>query len=78
MVRLFINIGKKQKIKPGDILGAVAGESGMSGDLVGAIDMYDKFTFVEVPEEYGRQVLQAMRHVKIKGKDINIEPANSK
>ncbi len=49
MVRLFINIGKKQKVRIGDILGAVAGESGMEGKLVGAIDMYDKYTFVEVP-----------------------------
>ena len=60
MVRLFINIGKKQKVKPGDILGAIAGESGMPGKLVGAIDMYDKYTFVEVPCEYGKEVLQAM------------------
>ena len=78
MVRLFINIGKKQKVKPGDILGAVAGESGIPGDVVGTIDMYDKFTFVEVPIEYGNKVLAAMKHVKIKGKDINIEPANSR
>ena len=78
MVRLFINIGKKQKIKPGDILGAVAGESGIQGDLVGAIDMYDKFTFVEVPKEYGKQVLAAMKNVQIKGKDIHVEPANGR
>ena len=45
MVRLFINIGKKQHVRPGDILGAVAGESGMPGGLVGAIDMYDSYTF---------------------------------
>ena len=78
MVRLFINIGKDQKVKPGDILGALAGESGMPGKLVGAIDMYDKYTFVEVPCEYGKEVLQAMKNVKIKGKSISIEPANSK
>ena len=78
MVRLFINIGKKQKVKPGDILGAIAGESGMPGKLVGAIDMYDKYTFVEVPSEYGREVLNAMKNVKIKGKSISIEPANGK
>lgn len=78
MVRLFINIGKKQHVKPGDILGAIAGESGMPGDLVGAIDMYDKYTFVEVPREYGKEVLMAMTSVKIKGKSINIEPANQK
>ncbi|MGN0482712.1 MAG: DEAD/DEAH box helicase [Lachnospiraceae bacterium] len=78
MVRLFINIGKKQHVKPGDILGAIAGESGMPGKLVGAIDMFDKYTFVEVPREYGKAVLQAMSNVKIKGKSINIEPANQK
>ncbi len=78
MVRLFINIGKKQHVKPGDIQGAIAGESGISGDLVGSIDMFDKFTFVEVPCEYGKEVLRAMSHSKIKGKSINIEPANQK
>lgn len=78
MVRLFINIGKNQRIRPGDILGAIAGESGISGDLVGAIDMYDKYTFVEVPREYGKDVLRAMSKTKIKGKTINIEPANQK
>lgn len=78
MVRLFINIGKKQKVKPGDILGAIAGESGMPGKLVGAIDMFDKYTFVEVPREYGREVLLALAGAKIKGKSISIEPANQK
>ncbi|KAB1438570.1 DEAD/DEAH box helicase [Candidatus Galacturonibacter soehngenii] len=78
MVRLFINIGKKQNIRPGDILGAIAGESGMPGKLVGSIDMYDKYTFVEVPREYASEVLKAMENSKIKGKNINIEPANKK
>ncbi|MCI5994897.1 MAG: DEAD/DEAH box helicase [Blautia sp.] len=78
MVRLFINIGKKQNVRPGDVLGAIAGESGMPGRLVGCIDMYDKYTFVEVPKDRARDVLRAMEHSKIKGKSINIEPANHK
>ena len=78
MARLFINIGKKQHIRPGDILGAVAGESGIPGHLVGTIDMYDKYTFVEVPKEYAREVIHAMKHASIKGKSINVEPANQK
>ena len=78
MVRLFINIGKKDKIRPGDILGAVAGESKIPGKLVGAIDMYDNYTFVEVPKEHGKDVLKAMKNAKIKGKAISIEPANRK
>jgi ATP-dependent RNA helicase DeaD len=78
MVRLFINLGKKQNIRPGDILGAIAGETGMPGKLIGSIDMYDKYTFVEVPREYAPEVIQVMKSAKIKGKSINIEPANRK
>ena len=78
MVRLFINIGKNQKARPGDILGAIAGETGIAGSLIGTIDMYDKYTFVEVPKEYARDVLNAMSHARIKGRNINIEPANRK
>ena len=78
MVRLFINIGKKNKAKPGDIVGAIAGESGIPGKVIGSIDMYDKYTFVEVPKEYAREVLNAMTHTKIKGKSIAVEPANQK
>lgn len=78
MVRLFINIGKKNKAKPGDIVGALAGESGMPGKLIGSIDMFDKYTFVEVPREYARDVLKAMNNAKIKGKSVAVEPANQK
>lgn len=78
MARLFINIGKAQKVKAKDILGAIAGEANIPGKLVGAIDLYDKYTFVEVPKENAAEVLAAMKNVKIKGKMINIEPANAK
>lgn len=78
MARLFINIGKNQNVKPGDILGAIAGESGMPGKMVGSIDMYDKYTLVEVPRESADTVLQAMKDVKIKGKNIHMEKANGK
>lgn len=78
MVRLFVNIGKKNKARPGDILGAIAGESGIPGKLIGSIDMYDKYTFVEVPREYAKEVLHAMQNAKIKGKSVAVEPANQK
>ena len=77
MVRLFINIGKKDKIKPSNILGAIAGESGMPGKLVGAIDMMDNYTFVDVPAIHAEIVLKAMiDNVQIKGRRVNMEKAN--
>jgi len=78
MVRLFINVGKQQKIRPGDILGAIAGETGLPGKVVGSIDMYDKYTFVDVPGKYARNIMNSMKHTKIKGKNINVETANNK
>ena len=77
MARLFINIGKAQRVTPGDILGAVAGESGIPGRMVGSIDMYDGYTFVDVPGQYADEVLKAMSHAKIKGRNVHVEKANS-
>ena len=77
MVRLFINIGKKDKIKPANILGAIAGESGMPGKLVGAIDMMDNYTVVDVPAIHAEKILKAMNdNVQIKGRRVNVEKAN--
>ena len=78
MVRLFINVGRNQKIGARDIVGSIAGETGIQGKLIGSIDIYDKYTFVEVPREYARDVLAIMKDNQIKGKRINIEPANKK
>lgn len=75
--RLFVNVGKRDKIRPGDIVGAIAGESGMPGQLVGSIQMYENYTFVEVPGEYAEDVLLAMQNVKIRGRSIQMERANS-
>ena len=77
MARLFVNIGRNQNVNPGDILGAIAGESGIPGRVVGSIDMYDGYTFVEVPRRYSDQVLKAMENAKIKGKKVRIERANA-
>lgn len=78
MARLFLNVGRDQNIKPGDVLGAIAGESGISGRMIGSIDMYDKYTFVEVPEDCAGEVLECMKQVKIRGKNVRMELANEK
>ena len=75
MVRLFINIGRDQKVRPGDIVGAIAGETGIAGNAIGSIDIYDKFTFVEVPKNDVQRVLKGMDNNSIKGQKVNIEIA---
>ena len=78
MIRLFINIGRKQRVQAKDILGAIAGEAGIPGKTIGTIDIYDKYTFVEVPKQNAKKVLEKMKDIKIKGNKINIEQANKK
>lgn len=77
-VRLFINVGRKDKVRPGDILGAIAGETGLPGKIIGSIDMYDKFTFVNVPENHVDEIIDVMQGNQIRGKKINVEVAKSK
>jgi len=75
MVRFFINIGRQDGVGPGDILGAVASGAGISGRLIGRINIYDRFSFVEVPADYSDTVYEAMRGGTIKGKEISMEYA---
>ena len=59
------------------IIAIFAGESGMPGRLVGAIDMMDNYTFVDVPAKHAEAVLAAMNdNVLIKGRKVNVEKAN--
>ena len=76
MVRLFVNIGRRENISPRHIVGAITGETSLPRKSIGKVDIYDKFTFVEVPKEYVKEVLAGLKNHKIKGKKINIEIAN--
>ncbi len=75
MIRLFLNAGKKQKIRTKDIVGAIANEAGVPGKALGAIDLFDDYTFVDVPKEYVKDILYSMKHCKIKNKRVHIEIA---
>ena len=78
MVRFFFNIGRSQKIRPADIVRAIASEADIPGDTIGVINIYDKFSFVEVPENVAERVLSAMHRNTVNGFKVNVEPARRK
>ncbi|MDR3592243.1 MAG: DEAD/DEAH box helicase [Negativicutes bacterium] len=78
MVRLFVNIGKAQKIRPEDIVRTFAEEAGITGSVIGAIKIFEKFTFVEVPDDVAERVVSAMHKNVLKGFKINVEPAKGR
>jgi ATP-dependent RNA helicase DeaD len=76
--RLYMNVGRKHKVAAKDILGAVAGETGLPGSLVGKIDIRDNCTYIEVPRDYASEVVRMMKNRYIKGNKIEIRPAEEK
>ena len=78
MVRLFVNAGRLQKIRPEDIVRSIAEEAGIPGNTIGMINIYDKFTFVEVPEDVAERVISVMHRSILKGYKINVEPAKAR
>ncbi|QJW89090.1 DEAD/DEAH box helicase [Spirosoma taeanense] len=75
MTRLMVTIGRKDYVRPGDIVGAIAGEANIPGNSIGSIDIFDKFTYVDVPKDVANRVVDAMEGNTIKGRRVNIEIA---
>ncbi|HEX8335396.1 MAG TPA: DEAD/DEAH box helicase, partial [Pyrinomonadaceae bacterium] len=72
MTRLFIDVGRNGRVGPSDIVGAIANEGGVPGKEIGAIDVHDHFTLVDLPEEYVEEVLRRMKGSRIRNFNANI------
>jgi ATP-dependent RNA helicase DeaD len=72
MTRLFVGAGRSAGIRPQDLVGAITGESSLSGRQIGAIEISDRFALVEVPELMADDVIKALRGTKIRGKKATV------
>ena len=75
MTRLFMTLGRKDKIQTAEILKSIAVEAGIPGRSVGKIDIMDSFTFFEVPSDITEKVIVAMNKAVIKGKKVSVSKA---
>ncbi|WP_124727508.1 DEAD/DEAH box helicase [Staphylospora marina] len=75
MVRFFLNVGRNANLNPQELSKAISEHAGISPRQVGKINIYDRFSFVEVPEDVAPFVYEALRQSKINGSRINMEPA---
>lgn len=75
MVRFFVNIGRLARITPADLVRTISEEAGVPGQAVGKIDIFDRFTFVEIEQESAPFVYEALRQSRINGARVNLEPA---
>ncbi len=72
MITLQFDEGKKNKLRPGDILGALTGESGLDGSQVGKIDIFPFTAYVAVERNLGKKALKLLLNGKIKGRKIKV------
>lgn len=72
MTSIILSIGKKDKITPAHIVGAIAGESGLPASILGRIDINDKVTSVAVPNAHLEAIVRSLEGVKIKGKKVTL------
>jgi len=70
MVTIQLDAGRKNKLRPGDILGALTGDAGLSGSQIGKIDIFDQTSYVAVERSALRQAMNFLAQGKIKGKTI--------
>lgn len=72
MTKLQFNVGKKNKIHPGDLVGAIANETGIPGDAIGHIEIHPKHTFVDIPGSMAGKVIKIMNTRQVKGKKVKV------
>jgi len=75
MERLFIRIGRRQGVSARDLVGAIANEANIPGRSIGAIDIYDNFSFVEVPASEAGNVMSVLQRSGVRGKQVSVKIA---
>ncbi|MFO0799163.1 MAG: DEAD/DEAH box helicase [Gemmataceae bacterium] len=70
MARLFFSLGREAGIMPRDLVGAIANTAGVPGQDIGAIEVTDRFSLVEVPEDAAEYVIECMQGVRLRGRPV--------
>ncbi|MGW4153009.1 DEAD/DEAH box helicase [Micromonospora chersina] len=70
--QVFIGLGRRAGVRPQDLVGAITGETGVSGRDIGSIEIADRFSLVEVPYGVADEVIQGLRGSTIKGRKATV------
>ena len=76
--RLYVNLGKKMGVNPNHILAGIMENVKIESELVGKIDIFDTFSFFEIPKSKEEATIRNMTGSKIRGRVVRVERANSK
>ena len=73
IVRLYLSLGERDNVAPGDIVGAITGEAGVDGSQIGRIEIRDTFSIVEVQEPIASRVIRALNGITVRGRSVRAD-----
>ena len=75
MARLFVSIGRTSGVRPGDLVGSITATTGMPGTVIGAIEIKERVSFIEVKKEAEGEILSRMGRSEVRGRSVEIKKA---
>lgn len=72
MVRIFVGMGRNDGLRPGDLVGAITNEAGLTGKQIGVIEILDRTAFVEVPANDGQRVVDCLTQSTVRGRTVKV------
>ena len=72
MARVYVGAGWSAGIRPGDLVGAIANEAKVNSNVLGGIEVLDRFSLVEVPEALAQRVIDVLGKSRIKGQKVAV------
>ena len=75
MARLFVSMGRTSGLRPGDLVGAITATTGISGQDLGAIEIKERVSFIEVKKAAESEILSSMGRSEVRGRSVEIKKA---
>ena len=72
MARVYVGVGREAGIRPGDLVGAIANEARVNSNIIGAIEIEDRFSIVDVPASMASGIIEVLGRARIKGRRVPV------
>ena len=76
MQRYRVEVGHRDRVKPGNLVGAIANESGLQGRMIGRIQIFESHSFVDLPKGMPQDVFSSLQRLKVMNRELQISPAS--
>ena len=76
MERFRVEVGRKDNVKPGNLVGAIANEAGLQGRMIGRIQIFESHSLVDLPKGMPKEVFKHLKQLKVMNRELKIQRAS--